>query len=66
MQYCYKNLYQTIINNGESVKTIADVIGTSEDKLCKKLQGISPWYLSEAMLICQHFNTTDIKYLFSN
>lgn len=66
MSYIYTNLYQMITQTGVSFKVMSDLIGISEDAFCEKLQGVSPWYLSEAMLICQYFHTTDVKHLFSN
>ena len=64
MDLIYPILCQELDRIGITVSYLATVLNTTEDSVRSKLQGESPWLLSEAISICKLLNFSDIKLLF--
>jgi len=64
MDLIYPILCQELDRIGITVSYLATVLNTTEDSVRRKLQGESPWLLSEAITICKLLKFSDIKLLF--
>jgi hypothetical protein len=47
-----------------TTRDIADIIGDNVGSVSLKLQGVIEWTLSEAVLLCHHFDYSDVRKLF--
>ena len=64
MNIVYPNLNQRMIENGVSISDLARILVISEVMVEKKMQGLLPWKLPEAIRICLYLNYPDAKDLF--
>ena len=64
MSFIYPILCREIDRLGLTVSCIATALNISEDSVCSKMRGESPWLLSEALSVCKLLNFSDIKLLF--
>lgn len=60
----YPNLMKAMDECGVSITDLAELTGESVGAVSLKTQGIVEWTLTEALLLCNRFNYTDIKKLF--
>ena len=49
---------------GISVTQLAEALKTTETIVRNKLQGVEPWKLHDAIVICQLLNKPDVNFLF--
>lgn len=64
MDSIYPILCQELDKVGITVSHLTMALNITEDSVCSKLRGESPWMLSEALSICKLLNFSDIKLLF--
>ena len=64
MDSIYPILCQELDKIGITVSYLAMALNITEDSVCSKLRGESPWMLSEALSVCKLLNFSDIKLLF--
>lgn len=60
----YPILCRELNRIGITTTYLATALNITEDSVCSKLQGESPWMLSEALSVCRLLNFPDIKLLF--
>lgn len=64
MESIYPNLVETMLKHSTSYEDLARVISVNTDVLIQKMQGTRPWSFIEAVKVCSHFRTSDVKFLF--
>lgn len=60
----YPNLNQKLIELGISIPDLAEHIGLNEVVVEKKMRGVLPWKLHEALRVCVLLNYSDVRLLF--
>ena len=60
----YPILRQELDKNRITISRLATELNVTEDFIRSKLDGKSPWMLSEALRVCRLLNYSDIKLLF--
>lgn len=46
---------------GVTTHDLAELIDSTNDKVCMKIDGKVPWDLTEVVAICEHLDTIDIS-----
>lgn len=64
MESVYPNLCKKLENADISISRLARELNISESETHDKMCGITPWLLSDAVIICQLLHTSDINFLF--
>lgn len=54
------NLSNLLLERGVSTHELAELVNVSDDIICSKLGGTSPWDLTEVVTICHHFKVVDL------
>lgn len=64
MKSVYPNLCKKLDDADISISRLARELNISESETYDKLGGVTPWLLSDAIIICQLLHTSDINFLF--
>lgn len=60
----YPNLEKAMIDKGISLAELGELIGLSLGAMSLKTQGVAEWTLTEAIVLCNRLNYSDITKLF--
>lgn len=52
----YAELFIAMKKNGDTQKSIANLLGVSQQSISRKLNGKNEWTISEIDKLCEHYN----------
>jgi hypothetical protein len=66
MEVYFQNLRKEMKAKGETYEYLGKLLNIHSESVRRKMAGITDWTLGEVEILCKHYETDDMWYLFKN